>query len=478
MADAGNVTTSLIVLLLILVGPIIGIWTSKRHSRTQGHSESDLRFGTFVTGLSASASANSGSVIIGAAGLGFFMGVSALWLALGYWLGDIIFWYFFADKLVRRVQETGVDTIGELIAQQSYNRSLIPLRVAALVAIFAVGLYCVAQFLAVGKIAMEFFDLEVAHAVALVLFIGVISILLGGLGSSMMVNVYQAFLMLCSAGIISGFVGFAAFADFSVLTNAEGAERLLDPFYGYSGMDLVLFVTTFIFQGLLFAMCNPHVLARITKGNVDQIPKIRWLYMGFMQTLWWLMTAVGVSLALLAVTSLDPDSASIAFAASVMPPIVLGIFIAGIAAAALSTGEAQLLVIANALVMDLAPNSFQKLSDRAKRRALIAGRIVVAVGLFTALLFLNLELVAQLVIQAASILLSAFAIPALMFVFRMSLDGRVMGLMIFCGGGATLLTRILNPSLPLGYEIYSGLGAALAIACIGLAFFRPPEQSR
>ena len=478
MADASSVTTSLVVFLLILVGPIIGIWTSRRHSRTQGHSESDLRFGTYVTGLSASASANSGSVLIGAAGLGFVMGVSALWLALGFWIGDIIFWYLFADKLVRRVQETGVDTISELIAQQSHSRPLIPLRVGALVAIIAVGLYCIAQFLAVGKIAMEFFNIEVTHAVALVLFVGVISILLGGLGSSMMVNVYQAFLMICSAAIICAFVGFAVVADFSTLSNAEGAERLLDPFYGYSGMNLVLFVTTFIFQGLLFAMCNPHILTRITKGNVDQIPRIRWVYMGFMQTLWWIMTAVGVSLALLAVTASDPDSASIAFAEGVMPPIVLGVFIAGIAAAALSTGEAQLLVIANALVMDLVPNSFQKLSDSAKRKAMIAGRIVVAIGAFTALLFLKLDLVAQLVIQAASILLSAFAIPALMFIFRISVDGRVMGLVILCGGGGALIARIFNPSLPLGYEIYSGLSAALVIACTGLAFSRSPEKSK
>jgi len=465
--EESTLVVTVVALVLMLIGPAIGIWTARAQAKLASAPESALRFGTTITGLSASASGNSAFILIGAVGLGYLMGLSALWIPLGFWIGDIIFWYFVAQHLVRRVQETGVETISELISHEAGEHALMALRTAAVVVIIAVGLFCVAQFLAVGKILLEVFDLNVVTAMALAVFAGLMSVLFGGLGSSMQVNVYQSILMICAALILLVGTFMALPQDFSSLQNGVDTNRLLDPFYGLSPAGFVLFIISFILQGLLFAMCSPHVLSRITKGDVDAIPRIRWVYMGFMQSLWWLMTLVGVILALLGLVVDDPDRIGFMFAGDMMPPLLMGVFVAGIAAASMSTGEAQMLVIANALTRDIAPVTYQAHSPDMKRRLLLGGRIAVAGGLFIALTNMDLDLVGRLVIQAASLVLSGFAVPAILFILRKPVDGRVTSCMVLFGAGATLLTRLSFSSLPPGHEIYSGLMAAVVVYLVG-----------
>lgn len=461
---------------LILIGPALGIWTSRRQADSQGHAESEMRFGTIVTGLSASASGNSAFILVGAVGLGYTMGVSALWIAVGFWVGDILFWYFIAHRLMKRVQETGVDTISELISHQATTAKVAPLRVGAVVAIMAVGLFCVAQFLAVGKIAVELYQIDKITAMALVVGAGLTTVLLGGLGSSIIVNVYQSALMIAAAAALIVFVLLSVLSGDINADTVEINKSLLDPFFGFTPLSFALFFITFVVQGLLFATCNPNVLARITKGNLEEVPRIRWVYMGFMQSLWWLMTFVGVALAIIVAPVSDPDSAGISFAQSAMPAVILGVFVAGVAAASFSTGEAQLLVIANALTMDLAPVRFQNLSSEAKKRALIGGRALVGLGLFLALISVDFNIIGELVIQSASLLLSAFAVPAILFVYRMPIGGRMTAAAIILGGGAALWTR-LTTSMPPGQEIFLGLIASTIVAMIGLLMAKKRKKA-
>ncbi len=473
MLEDGSLTILVTAIALILIGPAIGVWTAKGQTSVASDSEGDLRFGSLVTGLSAAASGNSAFILVGAVGLGYVMGLSALWIPFGFWLGDIIFWYFVAHRLISRVQETGVETIGELVSQQSGEYGKVALRTAALLVILAMGMFCVAQFLAVGKILLEVFDITPVLAMALAVVVGLLSVLFGGLGSSMNVNVYQSILMILAALILIFSALLASPQDFSALSTHTESNRLLDPFYGFSPPLFLLFVITFVLQGLLFAMCNPHVLARITKGDVDSIPRIRWVYMGFMQSLWWLMTLVGVALALQGLMVEDPDRAGFALVDSVASPILVGIFVAGIAAASLSTGEAQMLVIANALTLDMLPKT---LTPDLKLKLKFAGRIAVALGLFLMLTNMDFDLIGKLVIQASSLVLSGFALPAILFILNRPLDGRVMSGVILLGAGSAFATRALFDSLPPAHEIYSGLVVASVVFLAGSYLF--PLRSR
>ncbi|MEM7282406.1 MAG: hypothetical protein AAF438_12350, partial [Pseudomonadota bacterium] len=454
-----------------VVGPVLGVWTSRSRPRQSGQSDNSLRFGTTVTGLSASAAGNSAFVLVGAVGLGYTMGISALWIAFGFWMGDLLFWYLMSRRLVGRVQAVGVEEISELIAMQSLGSKLLPLRVAACVVTIAVGLYCAAQFLAVGKITVELFGFTEMVAMSIVVVAGLTSIVLGGLASSVIVNVYQAGLMIITAALLLFFIGAEILTSPDSFFVNDSASQLLDPTGGLSIWGVIMFAGTFVLHGFVFATCSPNVLVRITKGNVDAIPRIRWVYMGFMQSLWWLMTLAGVALALLSVPAEDPDSVGVGFAQSVMIAPLLGFFVAGIAAASMSTGEAQLLVIANALTKDLFPDRFKNLSEKGKNNALVIGRIVVAIGILVLLLTVSSQQIGNLVIQSSAILNAAFAIPALMFVFNVSIGGRSMALMMVSGAVATIWVR-LQFAPPPGQEIFAGWGAALLVLVASFALRR------
>lgn len=468
MSEQVPFLTVFIAIALLAIGPVMGNLLSRYRSKSQHDSDSSLRFGTTVTGLSAAAAGNSAFIVIGALGLGYTMGISALGIALGFWIGDILFWYLMANRLIGRVQETGVEEISELIAAQTISSSLLPLRVAAVVVIIAVGLYCSAQFLAVGKIMIEMFGFNELTALSLIITLALISILLGGLASSMLVNVYQSVLMIIAAILLVVFVGTELLLNLDLVAENADRARLLNPLGPFSFGQMMLFIGTYIVQGFLFATCTPNVLARITKGNVNEIPRIRWVYMGFMQSLWWLMTCVGVGLALLNVSAGDPDSVGAAFAVSNFSPLLLGLFLAGVGAASLSTGESQLLVTANALVKDIMPGKFSSLSEKGKRIAMIIGRLIVAVCLLFVLMTINSQQIGNLVIQSSSIMISAFAIPAMLFIFKIPIGGRAMAVSILAGTFASIWVRLIwGP--PAGQEIFAGLalsGLVIALALI------------
>ena len=450
-----------IFILLLLVGLGIGIWSSRRSKNTSTSEESNLRFGSTIVGLSASASGNSAFIMVGAVGLGYVMGISALWIAFGFWVGDLLFWYFGASRLVSRVQEEQVDTIGELIACQVINHQQLILRIAAGVVVVAVGLYCVAQFLAVSKVLSAFLNISSPLAMVLAVIVGLMSILLGGIGSSMLVNAYQGTLMVVSVilVIIGTIYGLVTHPGDMGLSN-ERISILLDPFAGFSLMSFSVFLIAMILMGASFAMSNPHVLTRVTKGNVAEIPKVRWVYMGFMQTMWWSMTLVGVALAVLGAAASDPDQVLVLYAQEAFPAVVMGIIMAGIAAASLSTGEAQLLVISDTLTRDIAPDFFDKLRESGKRNALITGRIIVASAIIMTLLFADLDVVGRLIIQSAALVSAAFAVPVLFFMLNEKVSGYFMALLMIAGIVSTAATRA-SGILSGGQEFLAGLATSL-----------------
>ena len=77
---------------------------------------------------------------------------------MAWFLGDCVYWYVFAPRLIGRMKEENKETLSELIAAHSRGWTGAPLRIAALMIVLFVGLYCVSQFLAAGKAVTSFFD--------------------------------------------------------------------------------------------------------------------------------------------------------------------------------------------------------------------------------------------------------------------------------------------------------------------------------
>ena len=86
----------------ILLFIVIGVVASRRGTGTESDYILGSRsFGRIFIGLSAGSASASGFLMVGASGSGYAIGLSALVIPIGYFLGDLVFWLFFPARLNR-----------------------------------------------------------------------------------------------------------------------------------------------------------------------------------------------------------------------------------------------------------------------------------------------------------------------------------------------------------------------------------------
>ena len=91
-------TVSFILYNLIIVG--IGLYSTKRKKETTDDFVlANRELGPWASALSASASSESGWVMLGLVGMAYLDGAVAFWIVPGIALGYLFNWYYLAEKL-------------------------------------------------------------------------------------------------------------------------------------------------------------------------------------------------------------------------------------------------------------------------------------------------------------------------------------------------------------------------------------------
>jgi len=107
--------------------------------------------GSWVTAISASASSESGWLVLGLSGLAFVEGVSAVWVVVGCLGGYLINWFLVAKRLRRMAVRYDALTLPDLLEARTGGHSS-TIRVVAMVIIFtSMMAYVGAQLIAAGK---------------------------------------------------------------------------------------------------------------------------------------------------------------------------------------------------------------------------------------------------------------------------------------------------------------------------------------
>jgi Na+/proline symporter len=237
-------------------------------------------------------------------------------------------------------------------------------------------------------------------------------------------------------------------------------ENLLLP--GISGG--ILFAVGWAFAGVS-VIGQPHVMVRfMTLSDTGKMRRARvWYYTWF--TLFYVMsTGVGMlsRIYLQDPGSFDPELALPIMAVELLPPYLVGLVLAGIFAATMSTADSLVLSCSSALTHDLIPHKIEK------PYLLKTGTAVITFAALGWALF-NKQSVFSLVIMSWSGLASAFG-PLLIYLSLGGKPGRIRALLaIFSGLAVALGWRIL------GWEttIYEGMPGIL----VGLAILYFPGKS-
>ncbi len=347
---------------------LVGLWSAKhKSSTTEDYLVAGRQVSPWLTALSSVATNNSGFMFIGLIGFTYRFGVQAVWLQLGWIVGDLVAWLW----IHRRVREVsgrlGVSSVPALLGTREDGRTVrATVIMTGVLTFFFLGGYAAAQLQAGSTALHVLFGWDVRLGAILGAVIVVLYCFSGGLRASIWTDAAQSVVMLASMSILVAM----AVAQGGGPSELFGALRSQDPaLVEWMPQDLSLgfglYFLGFVFGGF-GAIGQPHILIRsMAISSAEEIRRARWIYFA-----WFVPFSVAAVAAGLYARILLPDlvagvpveehaaAAELSLprlAKALLPDVLVGFTLAGIFSATMSTADSQILSCSAAVTQDIAP---------------------------------------------------------------------------------------------------------------------------
>lgn len=353
---------------LVLAG--IGVVASRRVKNLNDYYVGGKGLGFWVVAFSARTTGESAWLLLGLTGLGATVGVSALWVVLGEVLGVGFSWFFMAQPFKRETDRLGSITVPDYLvakfagdgARGVKRAKVLRILSAGALAIF-VTIYVSAQIDATGKAFESFLDWDYYVGILVGFSVVVLYTFSGGFIAVSWSDLFQGSIML---------VGLVALPVFAMLSVPAGETMLgglheIDPglthWWGVGGFTLknTLLIVSYAAIGIGF-LGSPQVFVRFMSiKSESEILKGRWVAVAFT-----LLTDTGAVLTGMfgryVLSGPGQDVTVILGGAAenvlplmveyLFPALVIGIYVAAVLAAIMSTIDSLLIVGSSAIVRD------------------------------------------------------------------------------------------------------------------------------
>ncbi|RMG46568.1 MAG: sodium/proline symporter [Acidobacteria bacterium] len=396
----------------------VGLWAGRRTRTARDFFIAGQDLGLWVTAAATMSAAFSGFVFLGGPGLTYRIGLGSLFICLPVGFTSAMLCWTVGRRLRELAGAAPVLTVPDVILQRYGSRTASGL--AALAVVVGVCGYLGAQILALGIVVEAVFgtraslgewSLPVAMAAGTIVVLAYTSA--GGMVAAAYTDLLQGALMVAAAVGVFG-VAIAEGGGLPAMAasiSSRFGSRFLEPF----GQAPVTTALGFWFVFSVGTLGQPHLLHKFFM--LRDPAKLRWLPVAVTSgqalclAIWFgLGLAVPALVAQGRLPPLDrPDEATLAFLLRIAPDGVVGLALAGVLAAIMSTVDSFVNVGAAAIVRDL-PRAL----GRPLRRELLWGRIATGALLVGAavLAWLHADLIALLGTFAFGTFAAALA-PAL-----------------------------------------------------------------
>ena len=468
-------TFALLIFSTYLLGTIaIGLWAARRG---KGDEEDYFLAGRGLSAvsmaLSAVSSGRSAWLIVSASAAAWYSGLSGVWIFPGYITVEALLFVTVGPRLRRRSAEVGAITLSEAISGM-LPASKYPIRaLAGVLTILFLLTYVSAQLGAGAKTIGVVFDIDGATwGLVITAAIVLVYTVLGGYRAVVMTDVVQAILMLCGM-IALPLLGLSRVGGFGPL-----ATRL-------EAIDPALLSWTSSSWGILGGLCigfgslgNPHILVRHMSLGDPSKARIA-MATG---TFWNVVMAAGAFLLGLVGRALYPDLEALGGERELLFATVatdlsqqylftgfVGLLLATLFAAIMSTCDSQLLVVAASFLRDF--------RSKEGGGGLLSSRIVVLATLVgaVALSYGDIPVINNLVLLSWGVLGLTFG-PVILFLLY---DRRTSAAGVFFG----VLTGALSSSAawfffarPAGKSLSYQLIPAFVLTCFVLFGLRRKDD--
>lgn len=446
--------------LTFLLGFVaIGAWSAyKRKTTTDDYLLASRSMGPWFAGLSAVATNNSGFMFIGLIGSIYTMGLSGIWVIIGFIVGDWMMWLWVPQRLRRISEAKDSRTIPAVLARGDTEST--PIRKLAAVAIILfLGTYSAAQLGAGSKALQVLLGWEPVLGAIIGAAVVLLYCFAGGIRASIWTDVAQSVVMFVSM-LLLALVAVSHVGGFAGLWDKLNAldPTLTNLFPTNLRFGLAMYLLGWLGAGL-GAVGQPHVMIRwmVVRDTAD-ITAARRVYFGF----YWTFTAGAIITALCARVILpesatfDPELALPSLSLELLPAILTGLVFAGLFASTISTADSQVLSCSAAITQDLFPR-WQDSYSMAKAGTVIVTALVLAIALSAS------ESVFSLVVLSWAAL-SAIVGPLMIVRVLGWPVGSLTGVLMMLAGIAALLFWRNGLAWSDGfYEALPGMAAGLAV---------------
>ena len=398
------IDSKLIVLAIyfsVLLG--IGFFASKKIVNISDYYVGGKKLNYWIAALSARSTGESGWLLIGVTGMGALMGVSALWIVVGEVVGVFISWQFMAKKFKRMTDEYNSITIPDFLVShfRSSTNSIRIISAAALSII--VVIYVSAQIDVTGKTFESFLGFNYYTGIIIGFGIVVLYIFSGGFLAVAWSDFFQGSLMFVGLLALPIVSYFSLPTEDSFISGLYAIDPALLNIWGPGGFSLINFVTVvgFVSIGIGF-MGSPQVYVRFMAiENENEIERGKWV-----AVIYTLLTDTGAVMIgvlgryMLTKTGQDPEivlgiageNVLAMLLNQIMPMTIIGIYIAAVLSAIMSTVDSLLVVASSAVSRDFYQQIIRPdideglLINLSKKVTLILAFLALAVALLVSVL--------------------------------------------------------------------------------------------
>jgi len=392
----------------------IGLYSARLRKKTSDDFVlANRELGPWASALSASASSESGWVMLGLVGAAFKTGVASFWIIPGIACGYLFNWLFIAERLRKSTLDTGAVTLTQYIMHRFGPKSPALRYISVVIIAVAMIAYVAAQMNAAGKAFEATFSLDYVWGVLAGSLIILAYTITGGFRAICWTDIVQALFMVIGLLImpivmLSNLGGYASF-----LTRIhETFPDLLSFTFGKVGLALFGFVAGYLGIGLGYPG-QPHILSRFMAAkNEAAIRKGRVIALTWMMLSYLGAVFFGLFAKAYYGTLVDPEQALPLACGELLPPLLGGFVVAAIVSAICSTADSQLMVVSSTLSRDIWPlfrkNGTGGADDFKKTQWADRAVLIILAAISIALAATESRVIFEFVLYAWSVLGSAF----------------------------------------------------------------------
>lgn len=460
---------SLAMLLFFGIGALSFV---RAKAKVSDYLVADRAISPMAAGLSAVASNNSGFMFIGAIGFTYHYGLAAVWLFIAWIAGDYLSWLLVHRRLRRFSQRRDANSIASFLAHDGRDIDR-PLQILlGVLTLVFLSLYAAAQLQAGDKALQTVLDWDPGVGV----LIGAALVLgysfAGGIRASIWTDVAQSMVMIVAMS------GLLVVAHVRIVPLPELAASLqnIDPNLLHwtptdASLGLIPYALGWFVAGF-GGIGQPHIIIRaMTLNSEAGIPTMRRTYFSWYLAFSLVTFLVGLYSRVYfsttgTVDGFDPETALPMMAGAHLPELAVGLVIAALFAATMSTADSQVLACSASLTQDI--------GTRFKDSYLAAKMATFLVVLFSLIVALvGPDSVFTLVTVAWGLLATCFAPLMVARVRHWQISGPAYLVSIVAGLGAMLAWTHL---LGLGDAVYDGaIGFVTTMCGVALTAKRGPR---